>query len=133
MNENFVATFTEDNVVILTESIHEFAGPDGNTYLNLTFYITLPDGVQKADYRTTDYVVPGTTLSLLLRDEGPVIESQVRGKVAPSLTQRSSTDSDHSLDWLWGAVGTLAVVGVCVVVSLLLRFTIHRWKSTKKG
>ena len=98
----------------------------------MTFYITLPDGSQKADYRTTDYVVPGTTLTLVLRDEGAAIESQVRGKVAPSLTQQSTTDSDTSLDWIWGVLGTLAVLGVCVCVSLLARFSFHRLKSTKK-
>ena len=112
--------------------IPEFTGPDGTTYLNITFYITLPEGTQKSDYRTTDYVVPGTTLSLLVRDEGPAIESQVRGKVAPPLTQRSSTSESHSLDWVWGMMGTLAVVVVCVFIALLARFSIQKWNYSKK-
>ena len=130
-NEHFITGFTEENVVILPKSLEEFPGLDGITYLNLTLYITLPGGAKKSEYRTTDYVVPGTTLILLLRDEGPVIESQVRGRVAPSLTQKSSTDRDPSIDWMW-AVIALSVVGTCVCFTALICFFVRKLKSTKK-
>lgn len=130
-DEYFITIFTEDNVVILPESIKEFSGPDGVTYLNITFYITLPDGAERSGYRTTDYIIPRTTLILLVRDKGPVIESQVRGKVAPSLTQQSPTEGDSIQNWTWGVV-TLALVMTCVCIALLTCFIIEKLKSAKK-
>jgi hypothetical protein len=60
-----------------------------------------------------------------------VIESQVRGRVAPSLTQKSSTDRDPSIDWMW-AVIALSVVGTCVCFTVLICFFVRKLKSTKK-
>ena len=113
-DEHFFTVFSEDDVVFLPYSIHEFPGSDGNTHLNLSFYVTLPEGIQKTEYRTTDYVIPGTTLSLLLQDDQHVIESQVRGSVAPPLTQQQGVSAGGNDGWVWAVVTCAMLLCVCV-------------------
>lgn len=101
-------------------------------YLNLTFYITLPDGAQRTVPRSTDYVVPRTTLSLLLRNDGARIESQVRGEVTSPLTLGSTGDDVSRNQLPWVGMGILAAVfaGVCILV--VVGILCKRWKSSKK-
>ena len=59
-----------------------------------------------------------------------MIESQVRGKVAPYLTQKS--DGDPSRDWMWAGI-TLLVVALCACIALFSCYIIQKLKSAKKG
>ena len=132
-DKQFFTAFSEDDIVFLPQSIHEFPGSDGNTHLNLSFYVTLPEGIQKTEYRTTDYVIPGTTLSLLLQDNQHVIESQVRGSVAPPLTQHRVVSAGGDDNWVWAVI--TGVVSLCVCVAALTACTciFILKKSKKKG
>ena len=129
--EYFYTTFSEDNVVLQSDSLQEFASldDDGATNLNVTLYVTLPEGIERADYRTTDYVVPGTTLTTLLRDDKPVIEAQVRDSVAPRKQPTSGTNDS----WVWGLTVSIAIVlvGTCIVCTVIISVVVHR-KNTRK-
>ena len=114
--------------------MHEYTSSDGSIQLSVTLYIILPEDTQRTEYRTTDYVIPGTTLAIILEDEGPMIESQVRGSVSPSLTQRDSSSSEKSLCWAWGAVVVaLVIVTLSVCVAVIVALGIRKWKNAKKG
>ena len=133
-SEYFIAVFSEGDVVLVPQSVQQYTSSDGRTHLNITFYVTLPEGTQKADYRTTDYVVPGVTLSLMLRDEGSVIESRVRDSVSPSLTLRVEGGGGDSLCWVWAVVVSLVIVGSCALVAVTIPVGVKKWKSaTKRG
>ena len=137
IDEYFIAVFSDKDVVLLpsnVQSTQEFVTSDGTTHLNIRFYITLPEETQKTDYRTTDYVVPRTTLSLLLRDEGTVIESQVRDSVSPSLTLEVSSSREDSLCWVWGMIVSVVVsIESCLLIAIIFHYGIRKWKSIKKG
>lgn len=120
----------------MPNTIHEFPSSNGNTNLNVTYYVTLPEGIQRTDYRTTDYVIPGTTLASLLKDEQPVIEAQVRDSVSSSLTQKQSTDGETGRCWVLPVVvtSTVLVVVVCAFVAVVSTYTYKRTRrKSKKG
>lgn len=107
--------------MILPNSTLKFTSADGTTNLNVTFYVTLPEGIQRSDYRTTDYVIPGPTLSFMLQDEHPVIEAQVRDNVTSSLTaQKRLVGEDDNMNWVWAVVTSIVVVLSCVFVAVTI-------------
>lgn len=118
--EDFYIAFSELNVVLLNNHLVEFTSPHGVGYLNVTFYVSLPERAARATYRTTDYVIPGNTLAVIVDDEEPVIQAQVRDSVAPSLTNRESASGDKTLVWAVPisalAVSALALTLIIMVV-----------------
>lgn len=134
--EYFYTVFSKDNVVILPNSTLTFTGGDGSTNLNLTFYVTLPEGVQRSDYRTTDYVIPGSTLSIMLQDEQPVIEAQVRDNITSSLRAQKKLSSENgNTNWVWAVVTSIVVVVSCVFVAITIAVCTFKWifQNKKKG
>lgn len=133
--EYFYTVFSKDNVVILPNSTLTFTSVDGTTNLNLTFYVTLPEGVQRSEYRTTDYVIPGSTLSIMLQDEQPVIESQVRDNITSSLrAQKRLAGENGNMNWMWAVVTSIVVVLSCVFVAITIAVCTFKWifQNTKK-
>ena len=121
--------------MILPNSTLTFTSVDGTTNLNLTFYVTLPEGVQRSEYRTTDYVIPGSTLSIMLQDEQPVIESQVRDNITSSLrAQKRLAGENGNMNWMWAVVTSIVVVLSCVFVAITIAVCTFKWifQNTKK-
>lgn len=133
--EYFYTVFSKDNVVILPNSTLTFTGGDGSTNLNLTFYVTLPEGVQRSDYRTTDYVIPGSTLSIMLQGEQPVIEAQVRDNITSSLRAQKLSGESGNMNWVWAVVTSIVVVVSCVFVAITIAVCTFKWifQNKKKG
>lgn len=114
--------------MILPNSTFTYTSIDGTTNLNLTFYVTLPEGAQRSEYRTTDYVIPGSTLSLMLQDEQPVIEAQVRDNVTSSLgAQKSLAGENGNMKWVWPVVTSIVVVVSCVSVAITIAVCTSKW------
>lgn len=114
--------------MILPNSTFTYTSIDGTTNLNLTFYVTLPEGAQRSEYRTTDYVIPESTLSLMLQDEQPVIEAQVRDNVTSSLgAQKSLAGENGNMKWVWPVVTSIVVVVSCVSVAITIAVCTSKW------
>ena len=60
---------------------------EGLTSLELKFFVALPQGVQKAQERVTDYVIPEEALRSFVAQDSTVIEAVTRDSVAPPITQ----------------------------------------------
>lgn len=101
------------------DDLIEFTSPQGVGYLNVTFYVSLPEGATRAAYRTTDNVIPGNTLAMIMEDEEPVIQAQVRDSVSPPLTSReSAARGDGTL--LWAVPLTVLVVSALVLTVIIV-------------
>lgn len=116
-------------MVLLNDHLLEFSSPQGVGYLNITFYVSLPEGASRATYRTTDYVIPKNTLATIMDEEEPVIQAQVRDSVAPPLTNnRESAGGDHVLVWAVTVSVLLAVVILSVIIVVVVKAVMHRKK-----
>ena len=109
-------TFSEQNVILNLEQPKEYT-LNGVKCLNVTFYVTLPDGAQKSNYRLTDHVIPGNTLTMLLEEDESAITAQVRDSVAPPLTRRESTRHQNGA---WKVAVAVSIVGSSLTVVFLV-------------
>ncbi len=97
--------------------------PTGATSLNIHFYVVLPIEGNRSPNRQTNYVVPGATLNLLVREDRQTIEAVVRDSVAQQQAIVQGVP-----DWI---IGTLVVCGVVGIVIFAI-FVILVCKAVKK-
>lgn len=111
----------------LRPSSPEGSGSSGKlvTSLHIKFYVKLPDQAHRSPTRTTNYVVPKTTLNQIVNQDKDVISAVVRNSVSPSLTENILNS------WKVVAIVFVVVVSLAILLSLVVIafFVAHKYKD----
>ena len=110
-------------MVIISNNTIEMTSTTGDgtdiSVLQVTFYVLLPSDAERAPYRETNFVVPRSTLSEIVRQDEAVIQAVVRNSLSPLLTHHVQQLTDA-----WQVVGISFLLLFSVVVIALLIVTL---------
>ena len=100
------------NVALLPNSTTEVQGSEQTIYLQVQFYVVLPDDASKAPFRQTNFVVPRSALTQIVDQDRTIIEAFVRDSVSPPLTIVSTN--------VWRTMAAVLLVILAVILSVLI-------------